>query len=224
VVLPLLKPKAVVIGLSSRALNDRGTFQQEVYERYMESRGRADFLGTTTIAQQIELTAERVSAFYRFRSKLQSPYRFFRDLRLGGFRHPWLTEFGYNTSLAQIQYRVSDEFSDRAVTSEFNDYSIGGTELTALDQLIRAAATQGAKVYLINMPVIEADYVPLHPRGAQDYEKYRNTFLDFAANDRVWAGSALLAQDRELFADPEHVNANGAAQLTRWVADLVRAP
>jgi hypothetical protein len=125
VVFPLLQPRVVVIGISSRELNDNGLAQQQSHDRYMESIGRAEYLGELSIKQGLELAAEDVSALYRLRKLIRVPGDF-ADLLLGTTKDNTITEYGYETRMNDRRYQVSE--IERVLS--LNDYQgLGGRDL-----------------------------------------------------------------------------------------------
>jgi lysophospholipase L1-like esterase len=85
--------------------------------------------------------------------------------------------------------------------------------------------TMGATVYVVDMPVVEEDYVGLHPRGIADHEQYEAAFAQLALDDRLFVVSARdVAPRKAFFADPLHLNGKGANRLARWLANTILAP
>jgi hypothetical protein len=224
VAFPMLTPRTVVIGMSSRALNDNGTNQQKAYDRYIDSRGRALHLGTATIAQRLQSTLEASSALFRVRSQMRLPFTFVKNIKAGP-RGSTVTDLGYQTHLSKHRYESSRAFRRRMTSRVLNNYAVGGEELAALDAIVDAAISQGAEVYVIDMPVVESAYVGMHPRGAKDYADYEAAFARLAFDDRLqWASATSVAEHTRFFADPLHLNAKGARRLVRWMAKTVLEP
>lgn len=69
IMLPRLRPDLVVIGLSSRELNDHGISQAEQYERYVESIGRAFEIDEPSLSQRIDRAVSKVWALVRLRAR-----------------------------------------------------------------------------------------------------------------------------------------------------------
>lgn len=224
VVFPMLKPKTVVIGLSSRALNDNGINQKRAFDRYMDSRGRALHLGTATIAQQLESTLEASSALFRLRGQIRLPFTFVNRVK-NGPRRSTITDLGQQTQRSKRKYESTRAFRRRTTRRVLVDYELGGVELAALDALVEAAVSQGAEVYVIDMPVVESDYVGMHPQGAADYANYEAAFARLAFDDRLRSVSATsVAEGTRFFGDPLHLNGKGANRLVRWMAKTVLEP
>jgi hypothetical protein len=83
----------------------------------------------------------------------------------------------------------------------------------------------GAEIYLVDLPVIEADWIPLHPNSYQDFRKYEAAFELLEEDERMQVTTARdVPQDLSLFANPNHLNGIGADWLARLVAEVVREP
>lgn len=224
VVLPLLKPKVLVIGMSSRALNDNGTNQQAAFDRYINSGGRADYLGIAGLDRRIEAAIEAGSSLFRLRGELRSP-RTFIDNVTTETRGPSITRLGHQRRLRNNDYEVTQEFRERIAGQVLNDYSVGGHEMTALRGMVDTALAMGVRVYVIDMPVVEEDYISLHPRGAADHELYEAALAELARDERFTTASARdVVPMAESYADPLHLNAQGSRLLARWLANLIVAP
>jgi len=218
IVLPRLQPDLVVIGLSSRSLNDHGISQAEQYERYVESIERAFEIGEATIPQRIDRAMSNVSAVVRLRSEIRRPFAVFNDLRGTTRSLLALTDQGATTRLRGMEYHVSSAFRAQTVELDLVDYQIGGVELAALARLVDEIRSIGARVLLVDMPVMEADYTPMHPNGQADPDAYRAALREFAdQNDVHLATPPDLPWPAEQFADPLHLNQSGVDRLTTWL-------
>lgn len=225
VVLPLLEPKVVVIGLSSRSLNANGENQQLAYDRYTDSIGRAEHLGEASVGQSLQFNAEGLSALARIRGEIRSPSSFLSKIGAGGNEGSPITNDGYDARLRDRTYGVSAGFRERMTENVLNDYEVGGEELAAVERLIESAERAGAAVYVVDMPVVAADYVPLHPRGSEDHEMYEAAFDALSDYERLEARTAMaMAGDPSLHADPLHLNAKGADLLAEWLATAIPKP
>ena len=105
------------------------------------------------------------------------------------------------------------------------NYVVGADELAALERLVRAAEESGAVVYLLDIPAVDADYVPLQPSGADDYAAYKAAFARFVSEHRLLTGSApTLATKPEVFVDPLHLNADGIDLMVDWLSQMIERP
>lgn len=223
IVLPRLHPELVVIGLSSRELNDHGISQTEQYERYTESIGRAFEIDQPSLPQRIQKAAAEVSAMFRLRSDLRRPFAVFNQLRGTAAEPLQLTEQGAITRLRGMEYHVTDVFRQRTVGQDLIDYEIGGLELEALGRLIEYIRATGAAVLLVDMPVMEADYVPMHPNGQADVDAYRTALEQFADEHNVQLATPTNDPwPATHFADPLHLNQTGVDLLTTWLWEFTK--
>jgi hypothetical protein len=224
IVLPRLQPDLVVIGLSSRELNDHGISQTEQYDRYVESIARAFEIAQPTIPQRIDRAMSEVSAVVRLRSEIRRPFVVFNELRGTTSPSLVLTDQGATTRLRGMEYHVPEEFRDRTVNRDLVDYQVGGVEMGALSRLVDEIRSTGAEVLLVDMPVVEAAYVPMHPNGRADFDAYRAALREFADQNDV---QLIIPPDQpwpaEQFADPLHLNQSGVDELTTWLWETTNA-
>lgn len=222
VVVPLLRPRLVVIGLTSRDLNDNGRANASLYGKYMESEGRAVFLGRADFSERLEGWGARLSHLVRVRPFLRTPKELITQLgdhesaadKLGPRGEELLPPRPYDPG------RLAEDIRREAL----NDYSVGGSEVAALEALVVALRQQGIAVVFVEMPLVEEDYVPLHPEGADDYERFRKTLRRLADRQGVWLLPADgFPQDIVLFDDVYHLNVRGAELLTERLAEELPA-
>ena len=224
-VFPFLKPDVVVIGLGSRAFNANGVSQELIFRAYIGSRGRAEHLGTASVGQLLESRAEDVSSLFRIRRRIRSPRDLLSDLLTDEDATSSITNYGNRVPSSSHPYRVTTAFQDRVRHRVLNDYVVGADELAALERLVRAAEESGAVVYLLDIPAVDADYVPLHPRGADDYAAYKAAFARFVSDHRVLTGNPpTLVTKPELFVDPLHLNAEGVDLMMDWLSQMIERP
>jgi hypothetical protein len=221
-VFPLLEPSIVVIGLTSRDMNDEGLDQERVYHQYLDSPGRLHYLGEPSLLDDIEWEALNASALLRVRSAMRSPSEFVASLSYPGNGAPRVTELGRVSTPSDWTYSVSDEFREDLTMRSLQNYHVGGVELDALTAIVQQAHDRGAVVYLVEMPVVAEDYYPLHPNGATDVAEFEAVLADYVASQPVvWLDSAPGAWDRSFFGDPLHMNSAGTERFSRWLAEVI---
>jgi len=211
VVRPTLDPKVLVIGLTSREFNDNALTQQELLDRYLNSTGRAEFLGTASVKQRLEGLADKLSAFVRLRPVLRQPNQLIDAVRGTNPDPPEKTDPPYTVDRIWAQQMAS-----RSLT----DYEIGDLELGALGRIVDALEAAGVMVVLVDMPVVEDDWAKLHPDGVANINAFHQALAAFAAARDVdlmdtWEETWPVEQ----FRDPVHLNSVGQARLTRLIAD-----
>jgi lysophospholipase L1-like esterase len=214
VVEPTLNPDVVIIGLTSRAFNDNALTQQELFELYLNSDGRAEWLGSASAKQRLETFAAQYSAFLRVRPFLRNPKQLLDAIR------------GVNPDPApettDPPYEVNELWATRMADRSLTAYEIGDVELGALARTVDRLAAEGVKVVLVDLPVVEDDWAALHPNGVADINAFHEALAAFAAERAVdlvdtWEETWPVDQ----FRDPVHLNQVGQARLTRLLADYL---
>lgn len=220
-VLPILRPRLVVIGLTSEQLNDNGT-GDDSYEALRSSSGRPRVPGDETITQRLERRIVSWSYLVRLRSTLRRPNELVKGLRAGPDTNP------YNINTRGMSFETLDkELQLTARHLEQNrqalaDYHVGSQELPALGRLVHRLRGNGVAVLIVNMPVLQDAYVPLHPRGSADHERYQSALESFTRTEAVpYLNANQEPWGPEWFADENHVNGRGSARLTKLVSTEV---
>lgn len=224
VVLPRLRPRAVVLGISGLELNDNGITQQRFWDRFAASPAGAVVAGRTNVVERAATWVEERSALVRYRTTLRRPVTAVREgKQLGGVT---ATRLGVLTSMPEFHarsYGIGAEFRRRTEDESYHDYAIGGLQLRALDRLATMLRARGVDLLLVSMP-ITSDAVAMYPRGSSDHERFRREFAAFAERRDLPLEDpgAAFADHTALFVDPLHLNAKGAAALTDRVSGAVR--
>jgi hypothetical protein len=213
VVVPLIDPQTVVIGLTSRDLNDASSSNAEVYRNYLNSRGRARFLGEETMGQRVQRALSDLSALVRISPFIRDPASLITQYNPAG---PDTGEF----VLPGEEYAPRQLDITRTRERALNDYTLGGVELEALGRLVDELERQSIGVVVMEMPYVGADYLDLHPNGAADYDAYRQTVAAFT-DDRGLAYIDLTDYPWTTaeFYDFLHVNSAGIAIVNDLLAD-----
>ncbi len=213
VVVPLVAPKVVVIGLTSRDLNDASSSNAEVFDNYLTSRGRARFLGEETSGQKTQSVLSSLSALVRISPFLREPASLVLQYNPAG---PNTGEF----------VLPGEEYEPRAIditrTREraLNDYSLGGIELESITDLVASLEEEGIIVIVVEMPYVAEDYLDLHPNGAADYDDYRAVVDTFTnAQGLAYIDLTDYPWTTAEFYDFLHVNSAGIDLLNRMLAE-----
>ena len=213
VVVPLLSPETVVIGLTSRDLNDAGSSNAEVFRDYLNSRGRARFLGEETIGQRVQRALSEVSALVRISPFLRDPASLITQYDPNG---PATGEF----VLPGEEYNPRPLDTTRTRERALNDFTLGGIELESLARLVDGLEGQGITVVIMEMPFIAEDYLELHPNGAADYAAYRDVVASFTAErDIPYIDLTTYPWTTSEFYDFLHVNSAGIEIINQLLAD-----
>lgn len=221
VVLPRLRPRLVVYGVTSADFADDGTggFFQNALE---DSPAGAALLGTEGVQDRLERWVGEVSALWRIRSSLRDPTVLWGAVSGDPVRLE--PEFGPVAPDGAVAYRTDApafDFEDPVIGLPVERWELGTSSDDLIRDTIRAVQAVGATVVLVDMPVTD-EYIELHPGGAADYDRYLAALRGLAAE----TGATLLEydtlRDHALFADLVHLGRPGAATLTeRLAADLV---
>jgi len=213
VVVPQLQPETVVIGLTSRDLNDASVSNAEVFGNYLNSRGRARFLGEETTGQRVQQTLGGVSALVQISPFLRDPASLVTQYDPTG---PPTGEF----VLPGEDYSPRPFDITRTRERALNDYAVGGIELESLDRLVTELEEAGIEVIMMEMPFIAEDWLPLHPNGSSDYQAFRVALLDFAATrDLPLIDLTTYPWTTSEFYDFLHVNSAGIARINTMLAE-----
>jgi hypothetical protein len=215
VVVPLLAPDVVVIGLTSRDLNDASSSNADVFNNYLTSRGRARFLGEETSGQRVQRALSGVSALVRISPFIRDPASLVTQYNPDG---PATGEFelpGENYAPRAIDITRTRE---RAL----NDYSLGGIELEAFTRLVDSLHDQDISVVIVEMPYVGEDYLDLHPNGIADYEAYREVVAGFASTHGLpYIDLTDYPWTKAEFYDFLHVNSAGIGIVNQLLADAL---
>ncbi len=213
VVVPLISPDMVVIGLTSRDLNDASSSNGEVFEKYLNSRGRARFMGEETTGQRVQAALSEVSALVRISPFLRDPGALVTQYNPAG---PDTGEF----VLPGEDYNPRPLDITRTRERALNDYTLGGIELEALTRLVDRLEALGIDVVVAEMPYVTPDYLDLHPDGAADYEAYRATVEAFVDSRSLpYIDLADYPWTTAEFYDFLHVNSAGIAIVNAKLAE-----
>ncbi len=212
VAVPLTQPDTVVIGLTSRDLNDESISNEEVFEEYLTSTGRARFLGEEKIGQRVQRTLADISALVQISPFLRDPASLVSQY----------DPSGANDGSFQLP---GDEYNPRPIdvtrTREraLNDFAVGGIETESLQRLTVALEAQGIDVVIVEMPYVAEDYLPLHQNGAEDYDAFHEAMVAFAESQALpYVDLTTRPWTKSEFYDFLHVNSSGIEIINSMLA------
>lgn len=221
VVVPRLHPRAVVIGVSSRDLNDLYTYPAfnaitSSYEARLVSNGLSP-------TKRILTFAERSSFVVRYRSVLRTPSRWLKsDPERSRYRVDRRGESVRPGSRLDLPYRILRSLPEERVGS-VNPYSVGGRGIVALRRLIASLKARKIAVLLAEMPV-SPDLSRFHEHGAEDYRRFEQAIGGLAGGEDVKFVNMLPSfPDTSTFVDLFHVNRTGRERFTQLLAEALRA-
>ena len=211
--LPALSPSVLVIGVTSRELNDAGESQREHVEVLRGSPAGRRLLAGDHPLRRLEQAISDVSALVRTRQELRQPHRVLAALQ-GASDGSTIDSRGMDVGKLDRALEILPEHVEQEQAA-LRPFAVGGAELASLARLVSDARGRGIEVVLIDMPVLEAAYVPYHERGRADDERYQEVLASFARAQEVELVQARdLTWDEDLFADENHLNGDGARRLT----------
>jgi len=217
VVVPLTSPEMVVIGLTSRDLNDASASNAEVFDKYFTSRGRARFMGEDTLGQRVQRALSGVSALVRISPFIRDPASLVTQYNPGG---PNTGEF----ILPGEEYNPRPLDVTRTRERALNDYALEGIELDSLTRLVQELKSQGIEVVIVEMPYVAEDYLELHPNGVADYNDYRTVVAEFTTSQGLaYIDLTDYPWTTAEFYDFLHVNSTGIAIVNTMLAEALAA-
>ena len=219
VVVPRLRPRAVVIGLSSRELNENGSNQLMFRSKFEDSPAVRVVEHRATMLQRLDNIASRYSYLVRYRSVLRRPK--------GAIKHPAADDVGTLGVIAalraeqRVPYRVLPVFRTRIAARVLNDYAIGSRETDALAGLVTRLRARKISVVIVEMPLTD-DAIALHTHGAADYEAFHRTLHAFVAGRSIPFVDLHDRFPSKDFFDPLHLSRTGTIAFTTQLANVLR--
>jgi hypothetical protein len=218
VVVPTLDPAFVVIGITTRELNDGGPRQQELFDQLDASRGLREFKGESLILPISK--AEELSALLRVREALRRPYTLAVRL-LGGDSGQVLSlpgPFGQRIPVDRdFSYNFSHEWRVEWTTQDVRDFAMGGEEFMALERLVAALQAQGRTVVLIPLPV-SSDYVSVQPGGTTSLAEFHSLLSHVVMSQGSIMIEPTTKFENKDFRDPAHLNPVAAQEFATMLA------
>jgi len=217
-VLPVLRPEVMVIGLTSEQLNDNGSGRLS-HQALESSPARPRVPEEENAAEGIVRRVVDWSYFVRLRETLRRPNELMDALRTGPDANPYeIDSRGMSTSNLAQELRLTPRHLEQN-REALADYELGRVELPAFRRLVRRLRSDGIGVLIVNMPVLEDVYSPLHPRGIVDNDRYEAALEALTREERLaYLDTTKEPWGPEWFADENHVNGRGSARLTDLVA------
>jgi lysophospholipase L1-like esterase len=218
VVVPRLRPDVVVLGISSRDLNDNASHRQ--LRLYLASAAGRRAMGLESLTDRFERRAEELSYLVRYRTTLRRPSQVWRggDRFRDAARVAPLGQLFALRIYANAPYTITSSFRAVARRDSLHRFAVGGEQTAALRRVVARLRAQGVDVVLVTMP-ITVDGIALHPEGPQDYERFRTV------RDRLVAETGVRSLDltpefpsTKGFFDPFHLNGAGRARFTEALA------
>ena len=212
VVVPRLHPRVVVIGLSSRELNDLGEGTRDAFVAVRNSYGGRNVTTDLSATERILELGERVSGLVRYRGLLRTPSRLFDA-------EPLEEGLAVSALGAPTHRRRLDTY--KALPPIAGGFAVGGSSMRTLEHLIERLISSKIRLLLVEMPISPDGYAR-HPNGIADYRRFQQTI------ERVvkTTGTSFLDmltqfQTFEWFGDSVHLNRRGRERFTRLLAETL---
>lgn len=210
-VLPALRPRLVVWGISILDLNDNGLFHSGIHEKYTASVARRPGWRRWLLLH---------SALLRRGRTLLRPAPDVDPTRtkpLPALLGPMGKGMEY---VAFDEYRLSDDKREFIETQIVEGFSMGGAQVAALRAGIALVRAAGADVVLAEMPCTE-EFVAMYPHGWDDLAASRALLRRVA--DEAGVAFVPVPDDAPMwwFADCVHLNGNGMRAFSSVVGSLV---
>jgi len=225
--LELTDPDTVILGITSRALNDNSVDQARMQDSLVTSVGWRRVEGTASSFDGLNQAAGRISSLVRYRPLLRDPEQVAR--RLTSPSGPPVNEFGKLTSRDGLTYELNDSHAAQE-RSALGNWSIDGTpsngepsQMDELRALITTIEGQGRELIIVEMPVLTAPWWSLHPDPEQNRADYEAAIDLLIAETGVeyWDANGEETWTENDFGDPNHLNDVGAKRLSDLAANYL---
>lgn len=215
---PVADPSVVVVGISCREVTVEAA-QDAQLAQFVDSRAMRERLGTMHTLDRVDDAVGSVSALVRHRVELREP------LNLTGRERRSNDEFtigpeGRDEHFLDRTYPPPDKLEEVLYRPDVSSLDIADDKVDALSGLVDDLEAGGAKVWVVNMPITQ-DFVEYMPTPSEQNKRRCWDLLEATATS---AGVEYLEAgvwDKELFADPIHLNREGSRRFTSWLAERV---
>jgi hypothetical protein len=219
VVVPRLKPSVIVIGLTSRDLND--AVRPTQYNLFSRAEATRALTGDLSLLERLERRVERYSELFRYREGLRRPV----EAAEGGDEREEqasVTDLGVLDAIviySTPRYQFTPEFERRMKRDSGRRFRTGGAQVAALERTLAFLRREGITTVIVNNPVTP-DAFTILPGGRESHASYKETLARVAAE----FGADLVDLEPLFtgttgFADPYHVNFDGRTIVTRALAE-----
>lgn len=210
-VLPAVRPRLVVWGVSILDLNDNGLFHSGIHERYTASPARHPGWRLWLLVHSA--LARRGRTLLRPAPDVDPT----RTKPLPALLGPMGKGMEY---VAFDEYRLSDDKREFIETQIVAGFAMGGAQAAALRSGVETVRAAGADVMLVEMPCTE-EFVLMYPRGWDDVAEARRLLASLASEVGVAFVPASDDLPQRWFADCVHLNGVGMRELSARVGDAV---
>ena len=223
VVIPQLRPRWLILGISAADLNDNGLSAASTLEAYLASRFHRRSPRMDALAAAVQLSAAvRYRASYRHpRVLLRASARGVKDLVTGTPAHRGdrveATSSGHAVAYSNRHYLETENFGRLIRDDLLVRFSHGGIEFDAVRRTAELARRSGARVAITWLPIAPPTlrFFPDGRRTEQAvYADVRRLAVELSC---PFVTPPEELNDLALFADPVHFNAAGANRFSMWL-------
>lgn len=211
-------PQTIIYGITPQDINPNSPAVKDITDKIQRSI-LVQAEARTSLAGRLLQTLVEHSYFFRYR------YVLHRLLISGGSLPEPVKIYFDRRGFVASKERLAD-VSPAARGRYYNidgvlNYSAEGEQIEALRALLDWSQHHGIRLILVNMPLADDYYGNFH--SPADYQHYRERITSLAAAYGVpfWDAEALEGAsgfDDTSFADFNHLNTDGAARLSAWLA------
>lgn len=207
-VLPRLRPRLVVWGVSILDLNDNGPFHAGIHAKYTASPAREPGLRRWLLTH---------SALYRRRRRGSRG----DDPTSGKPLDTLLGPMGKGLEYVHYDsYRLTDEKREFIETQIVASFAMGGRQVDALRDGARLIRATGARLLIVEVPCTE-EFVAMYPNTDADLAEARRVLRGVAEELGVEFVQSSDDLPERWFADCVHLNGVGMREWTTLLAPVV---
>lgn len=214
IALELFDPEVIVIGISSRELND-GRISANLSVLNDAKRALAwRRIAKNDLLTRSEILGGKSSALIRNRTDLRRPTNWVAWLGSSGETEAVvMDETGRMLRYRERTEPIISEVDEIREAQALAGFALGGPQAAGLRRLLQTL--EDRRVVLVFVPTSNADYAPLHPNGVDDILAARDLAESIASQANVeFVDATDMADDRSLFGDANHLNQRGSEMLT----------
>ncbi len=204
-VVPRLKPKVVVWGVSTLDFNSgRPDHPIDLYNASRASQD--DFFGRLDRIMENSALSEHRDALrdpYELKAAVQGNATHFMERKALKARASWRLEYDGKTPAQLKKMKASHLLTVR--DKQLLNFKVGTDEFKAFSDTITELQAQDIKVVIVIMPV-PSDYLPLHPRGEQQFLEWQQQITAEARRlDATVIDNLVRSMPDAAFRDYEHL-------------------
>jgi hypothetical protein len=219
VVLPRLRPKLLVLGLSSMDFADSAAAR--TFEAALEdSPAGGQALGTESVLEKLDRWVTDRSDLWRHRFALREPRTVLNAIR-GRAKTP-SGEYGPVRPGGRTAYPQRRAGGPVGLGPPVQGWRLGRESPAAIRRLIRLAKAREVKVVLVDMPITQT-YVDRHPQGERDFRRYVRALRELARSEQVRLLEYSSTRAAHLFVDQVHLRTAAGDAFTERLARQLRA-